>query len=92
MDVRLSFPFIAVVRTRWRRLGPRGYSGRVDPELVRRVRSGEYVVDPHAVAEAIVRRGGLDEPRPSDVLEAAEADGPGARAEELEPLPRDDLA
>ena len=70
----------------------RAYIGRMDPELVRRVRSGEYVVDPNAVAEAIVRRGGLDEPRASDVLEAAEADGPGVGAEELEALPRDDLA
>jgi hypothetical protein len=58
---------------------------------VRRVRSGEYVVDTRAVAEAIIRRGGLDEPSRSDVLEAGEADGPGARAEELEPIPSDDL-
>ena len=58
---------------------------------MRRVRSGEYVVDPHAVAEAIVRRGGFDAPARSDVLEAAEPDGPGARAEQLEALPGDDL-
>jgi hypothetical protein len=58
---------------------------------VRRVRSGEYVVDPHAVADAIVRRGGLDEPPPSAVLEAGESDGPGVGADELEPLPGDDL-
>jgi hypothetical protein len=63
----------------------------MDPELVRRVRSGEYVVDPRAVAEAIVRRGGLDDPRPSDVLEPAEADRP-AGPEQLEPLPRNDLS
>jgi hypothetical protein len=63
----------------------------MDPELARRVRSGEYVVDAGAVAEAIVRRGGLDEPRRSDVLEAAEADRPAVRTEELEPVPRDDL-
>jgi hypothetical protein len=59
---------------------------------MRRIRSGEYVVDPHAVADAIVRRGGLDEPGGSDVLEAAEPDGPGAGAEQLEPLAGDDLA
>lgn len=28
----------------------------IDPELMRRVRAGEYVVDPHAVAGAILRR------------------------------------
>ena len=28
----------------------------IDPELMRRVRAGEYVVDPHAVADAIIRR------------------------------------
>jgi hypothetical protein len=63
----------------------------MDPDLVRRVRSGEYVADPQVVADAIVRRGGLDEPRRSDVLEAAEADRTAVRTEELEPVPRDDL-
>ena len=63
----------------------------MDADLVRRVRSGEYVVDPHAVADAIVRRGGLDAPAPSDVLEAAEADGPSVPVEELDALPLDDL-
>ena len=29
---------------------------RIDPELRRRVAAGEYVVDPHAVAEAMLRR------------------------------------
>jgi hypothetical protein len=33
----------------------------MDPDLVRRVRSGEYVVDASAVADAILRRGGLDD-------------------------------
>ena len=28
----------------------------IDPELMRRVRAGEYVVDPQAVAGAILRR------------------------------------
>ena len=66
--------------------------GNVDPDLVRRVRSGEYVVDPHAIADAIVRRGGLDEPAASDVLEAAQADRNAIGAEQLESLPLDDLA
>jgi Anti-sigma-28 factor, FlgM len=34
---------------------------RVDPELRRRVASGEYVVDPHAVAEAMLRRARIAE-------------------------------
>jgi hypothetical protein len=64
----------------------------MDPELARRIRSGEYVVDPHAVAEAIIRRGGLDDAEPSAVLEAAKRDRPPARSEELESGPRDHLA
>ncbi|MEA2349540.1 MAG: hypothetical protein QOG41_922 [Thermoleophilaceae bacterium] len=28
----------------------------IDPALMRRVRAGEYVVDPHAVADAMLRR------------------------------------
>jgi hypothetical protein len=28
----------------------------VDPELVRRITGGEYDIDPHAVAEAMLRR------------------------------------
>jgi hypothetical protein len=42
------------------------------PELRRRVAEGEYVVDPQAVAEAMLRRARLDEAqRFSRVLEAA---------------------
>jgi hypothetical protein len=44
----------------------------VDPQLVQAVREGTYVVDPRAVADAIVRREGR---RLADVLEALEGDG-----------------
>jgi hypothetical protein len=47
----------------------------VDPALVEQVRCGEYIVDPHAVAEALLRHWCDDE---SAVLVAAEP---------LEPLP-----
>jgi hypothetical protein len=63
----------------------------MDPELVRRVRSGDYVVDPRAVAEAILRRGGLDATPRSDVFEAPQPDRPRPGPEQLEPLPGDDL-
>jgi hypothetical protein len=43
----------------------------VDPQVVQAVREGTYVVDPHAVADAILRRGG---PRLTGVLEALEHD------------------
>jgi hypothetical protein len=29
----------------------------IDPDLARRVAGGEYEIDPHAVAEAMLRRG-----------------------------------
>jgi hypothetical protein len=44
----------------------------LDPQLVQAVRQGTYVVDPHAVADAILRR---DQRRLTDVLEALEVDG-----------------
>ncbi len=45
---------------------------RIDRELRRRVADGEYVVDPHAVAEAMIRRARLNEAqRFSRMLEAA---------------------
>jgi hypothetical protein len=62
----------------------------VDPRLVERVQRGEYVVDPHAVAAAMIRRwrGG-----PSPVLVAVEPlDDPAVRADEDEPAARDGLA
>lgn len=43
----------------------------VDPQLVEAVRQGTYVVDPRAVAGAILRR---DSQRLADVLEALEVD------------------
>jgi|tagenome__1003787_1003787.scaffolds.fasta_scaffold15134062_2 hypothetical protein len=43
----------------------------VDPQVVQAVRQGTYVVDPSAVADAIVRRGGLEL---TSVLEALERD------------------
>ncbi len=45
------------------------------PELRRRVAEGEYVVDPHAVAEAIMRHAQISEAqRFSRMLEAAKAE------------------
>jgi hypothetical protein len=51
----------------------------VDPQVVQAVRDGRYVVDPHAVADAIVRRGGQ---RLTGVLEALERDVAPARVPE----------
>ena len=49
----------------------------VDPDLVRAVREGTYVVDPRLVADAIVRRHGerREAVRLAGVLEALERDG-----------------
>jgi hypothetical protein len=58
----------------------------VDPELMRRVRAGEYVVDAHAVADAMLRAGALDARR-SAVLEAPQVDGGSAGTDEPEPGP-----
>ena len=75
------------------------YHVGVDPDLAKRVRSGEYVVDAQAVAAAIFDRGGFgDTPKPgardiSDVLIASELDDIAGRAEEIElSVPGDDLA
>jgi hypothetical protein len=43
-----------------------GGRGRVDPALRRRVQRGEYRVDTHAVAEAMVRSGVFETPQPPD--------------------------
>ena len=52
----------------------------VDPQVVQAVRDGKYVIDPHAVADAIMRRGG---PQLTGVLEALERDlAPGTVAED----------
>jgi hypothetical protein len=54
----------------------------VDPTLVERVRRGDYEVDAHAVAEAMIRRWKAA----SAVLVAPEAlDEPSVRAHEDEP-------
>jgi hypothetical protein len=55
-------------------------------ELARRIERGEYVVDPHAVADAILRRG-------LGVLETAEpVDGASCGVEQDETAPGPDLA
>ena len=58
-----------------------------DPSLRERIARGEYVVDPRAVADAMLRRLG------SAVLVAPEPlDRPPVHAEEDEVVPGDDLA
>jgi hypothetical protein len=60
----------------------------IDPTLVERVRRGEYVVDEHAVAEAVLRRW-----RGSPMLVAEQAgDRTPVLADEDGPLAADDLA
>ena len=63
--------------------------GRIDPELMSRVRSGEYVVDPHAVAAAILRRGAdrAAARRLSRVLVAGQVDRLAADVDEPRPGP-----
>jgi hypothetical protein len=53
-------------------------------ELMRRVRAGEYVVDPHAVAGAMLERRHVREALLSsdEVLEAADLERPAARPDE----------
>jgi hypothetical protein len=52
-------------------------------ELMRQVRAGEYVVDPHAVAGAMLSRGPLRELlMSSEVLEPREGDGLPAGSDE----------
>ena len=56
----------------------------VDPDLKQRIAAGEYVVDPHAVADAMLRRGAelAEARRLSRMLVAGEVDGlPGGRDE-----------
>ncbi len=59
-------------------------------ELMRKVRAGEYVVDPHAVAGAMLGRSYVREALlgSSEMLEPADADLAPARAEEPDPRPR----
>ena len=51
----------------------------IDPQLVQAVRDGSYVVDAHAVADAILRR---RRKRLATVLEALECDAPPVCGEE----------
>jgi hypothetical protein len=51
----------------------------IDPQLVQAVRDGSYVVDPRAVADAIIRRERI---QLAGVLEALECDAPPALADE----------
>jgi hypothetical protein len=51
----------------------------IDPQLVQAVRDGSYVVDPRAVADAILIR---ERKRLAGVLEALDCDAPPAFAEE----------
>jgi hypothetical protein len=59
----------------------------VDPELRRRIAAGEYVVDPHAVAAAMLRRNAdrAEARRLSRMLVAGEVDGIPRRPDEPEP-------
>ncbi len=56
----------------------------IDPDLVRRVAGGEYEIDPHAVAEAMLsRRARLSELRRlSRVLVASDFKRPPARGQQ----------
>jgi len=61
----------------------------IDPELMRRVRAGEYVVDAEAVAAAILRRSAdrAEARRLSRMLVAGELDGPSVAPEQPDPRP-----
>jgi hypothetical protein len=64
-------------------------STTVDASLVERIRRGEYEVDPHAVAQAMISRWAAT----SFMLIAAQAvDGPSVHPDEREPGPGPDLA
>jgi hypothetical protein len=66
----------------------------VDPQLLKSVREGTYVVDPHAVAGAILdrRRDRRDAQRLARMLEAAKIDGLAVDGPERDPGPGPDLA
>jgi hypothetical protein len=61
----------------------------IDPQLVHAVREGTYVVDPRAVAEAIIRR---ERQQLADVFEALELSDAPVIADEDEPGARPDAA
>jgi hypothetical protein len=64
----------------------------IDTELMRRVRAGEYVVDPHAVADAMLRRHAdrAAARRLSRMLVARELDRVPVRPDEARSRPLDD--
>jgi hypothetical protein len=64
----------------------------IDPELMRRVAAGEYVVDPHAVADAMLRRSAErhEARRLLRMLEAREGDRPSVRSDKPQPGPGGD--
>ena len=67
----------------------------VDPALVRALEEGTYVVDPHAVAEAMLRRREqlAEARRLTKVLVAAQVDGRAVRPADLdEPAAGADVA
>ena len=59
----------------------------IDPELMRRVRAGEYVIDAQAVAAAILRRSAdrAAARRLSRMLVAGELDGPAVGPDQPDP-------
>lgn len=65
----------------------------VDPQLLKSVREGTYVVDPHAVAGAILQRheDRREARRLARMLEPAELDGLARRAPEADSGPGPDL-
>jgi hypothetical protein len=67
---------------------------RVDPNLVKSVRQGTYVVDPRLVAEAMVRRyeRRAEAQRLAAVLEAREIDGGAVGGADDEPGTWPDVA
>ena len=66
----------------------------MDPTLVKAIEAGTYVVDPHAVAEAILRRrANLEEARRLSVLVTGQRDQPAVgRTEFDEPSAGVDVA
>ena len=64
----------------------------IDPDLKRRIADGTYVVDPRAVAEAMLRRQADrdDARRLSRMLVSGELDRPAVRADEPGPRSGDD--
>jgi hypothetical protein len=65
----------------------------VDPTLLKALEEGTYVVDPRAVAEAVVRRHEqLAEARRLAVLVAAQIDDPAAWLAQCDPAAGEDVA